>query len=264
MNASVLAALIAVAGVVLGAALGVCGQLFLQRARDKRDAEAVLARYREPLLAAAIDLQYSLYNMLCDAFLWRLVRNNEGGRREIAVDSTLYNFAQYFGWREVLHREAQFLDFDELTETRDVNELLREVTSRFSDKRPPGDESFRLFKAEQRGIGELMLERRDERLTCIGFAEFQERRTGRLAGWLDKLQADLVSLSAVEYPQNERLCDVQNLLVDLAERLDRRGVRLPAPGLPRAPCQPQPAVSDLAAPAEQVAPRDEAERSRHR
>ena len=234
MNPSVLAALIAVVGVVLGAVLGVYGQLLLQRVRDRREAQALLARYREPLLSAVIDLQYRLYNILCDGFLWRLVRNNEGERRAIAIDSTLYNFAQYFGWREVLRREAQFLDFDQDGETHDTNELLRRVTSRFSDQKPPGDESFRLFKAEQRGIGELMLTPTGDRLMCIGFAEFQERRHGRLAGWLDKLQGDLEACSTVEHPRNERLLDVQNLLVDLAESLDQRRVRIPKGGLPRA------------------------------
>jgi hypothetical protein len=234
MNASIVAALIGVAGVVLGAALGTYGQVLLQRLRDRREAQAVLARYREPLLSAVVDLQYSLYNILCDRFLARLVRDNEGGRREIALDSTLYNFAQYFGWREVLRHEAQFLEFDKVAETREVNRLLSKITSRFSDKKPPGDESFRLFKAQQRGIGELMLTQSRDRLVCIGFAEFQEKRRGALAGWLDELQADLETLSRVERPTNERLKDIQHLLVDLAGHLDPRGVRLPVEGLLRA------------------------------
>ena len=40
-----------------------------ERERRQLDAEAVLSRYREPLLAAAYDLQSRLYNILHNRFL---------------------------------------------------------------------------------------------------------------------------------------------------------------------------------------------------
>lgn len=224
-----MAASIGAAGVVIGALVGLLGQARLQRFRDRREAEAVLVRYREPLISAAVDLQYSLYNVLCKQYLWRLVRHDESGRRQLAIDSTLYNFAQYFGWREVLRREAQFLRFEEVDRTREVSQLLSAITSRFSARDPDGDESFRLFKAEQRGIGELMLTRSEGRFSCAGYAEFLAERRGRLAGWLDRLEADLEELSESEHPNHERLRDLQGLLAELAERLDDQGVRFARP-----------------------------------
>jgi hypothetical protein len=230
MSSSVIAALI---GVAVGAAIGVSAQFLLQRSQTRRAAEAVLARYRDPLISAIVDLHWSIYNILRQGYLFRLVHQNEGGRREIAIGSTLYNFAEYFGWREVLRRESQLLEFEEIESTREVSNLLSGITSRFAERQPDGDESFRLFKAEQRAIGELMLTESRDKLVCVGYAEFLSDRRKAAGEWVAKLEADLVALSPCESPDHERLRDIQHRLAELAERLDHRKVRFPD-GLPRA------------------------------
>ena len=76
---------------------------------------------REPLFSAVVDLQWSIYNIVEDQFLWRLVHENTGDRRDVALAWPVFNFAQYFGWREVLRLESQLLEFEEVDETRGVN-----------------------------------------------------------------------------------------------------------------------------------------------
>jgi len=212
-------------GAIAGAAIGAYAQLRTQRAHARREAEAVLARYREPLLAAVVDLQWSIHNILGRQFLWRLVHENDGGRRDVALASTVFNFAQYFGWREVLRLESQLIEFEEVDETRAVSRLLSDVTSRLSAMEPTDDESFRLFKAEQRAIGELMLMEHAGNTVCVGYAAFRRERRELAAEWLDRLEDDLCALAGTESPDHPRLRDVQHRLVDLAVRLDSRGVR---------------------------------------
>jgi hypothetical protein len=74
--------------------------------RDLR-AEQVLTRYREPLAAAAFDLQSRLYNILRLDFFEKF--GNDIERSEDAVETTLLRLAQYFGWTEILRRDIQFL-----------------------------------------------------------------------------------------------------------------------------------------------------------
>ena len=88
--------------------------------RDLR-AEEVLTRYREPLAAAAFDLQSRLYNILRLDF-FRKVGNSQALTEE-ALRTTLFRLAQYFGWTEILRRDIQFLSFPEADETRRVAQL---------------------------------------------------------------------------------------------------------------------------------------------
>ena len=87
---------------------------------SRREAEAVLARYREPLLAAAYELQGRIYNILQLKFLPRYYLAGDQDQKSYAVQNTLYVVGQYFGWSEILRREIQFLSFSDSKRTRSV------------------------------------------------------------------------------------------------------------------------------------------------
>jgi hypothetical protein len=57
VDAGVVVAIIALLGAVLSAVIAVYGQLRSTSIVGRREAEAVLARYREPLVGAAYELQ---------------------------------------------------------------------------------------------------------------------------------------------------------------------------------------------------------------
>jgi HAMP domain-containing protein len=188
--------------------------LELQRARMERDqrAEEVLKRYREPLAAAAFDLQSRLYNILQMGFLAKF------GEREDAHKTTLFRLAQYFGWTEILRRDIQFLSFPEDEDTRRVAELQSAIAERFlSDAYGP---ALMIWKDEQRAIGERMIVEEHGSVLCMGYANFSDRCGDLFGPWLDRLRVELSDQGV-----DARLREVQHLLCDLVETLDAQRTR---------------------------------------
>jgi hypothetical protein len=86
-----------------------------------------------------------------------------------------------------------------------------------------GGPRFRLWRPEQRAIGELMIHYDRETKTCLGYAEFVAARSGNLKQWLDPLEADLVALAPVG--NDDRLRAVQHALIELIKALDPEQLR---------------------------------------
>lgn len=218
MDAAIVIALIALAGSLVSAAVTVVGAPALQA---RREAKAVLERYREPLLAAAYELQARLHNILRNRFVEEYVLGDKGGKREAALESTLYVFAQFFAWREIIRREVQFLRFSRDEETREVARLLRDIGETFLTD--DFGHQFMIWRVEQRGLGERMIVVSDGRPTCIGYASFIEGRA-TMKEWLEPLERDLMSMEADGL---KRLTKLQHLLLQLVAKLDADGTRYP-------------------------------------
>ena len=199
-------------------------------ARSKQArAEQLVSRYREPLLSASFELQSKIFNIVQRKFLlafWE--RSNDYAR-----DHTLYVFAQYLCWREILRQEVQFLDLGDTRASAELNQLLEAVTEALStDRLSP---TFNLFRGEQRAIGEKMMVRLSgvpeevARHECLGYAAFVESlRQPDFARWFRGLTVDVQALATSANPDYGRLSLLQNALVDLIERLDTsRGARFP-------------------------------------
>jgi hypothetical protein len=183
--------------------------------RDLR-AEEVLARYREPLAAAAFDLQSRLYNILCLNFFAKFGGDHE--RCEIAENTTLFRLAQYLGWTEILRRDIQFLSFPEADDTRRVAHLQDEIRRRLlTDSYGP---VMMIWSDEQRAIGEQMIVEEHDKVLCMGYARFQDGYPTRFAPWCERLRGELQSDTATE-----RLRAVQHLLCELVETLDAHRMR---------------------------------------
>jgi hypothetical protein len=178
-------------------------------------AEEVLARYREPLAAAAFDLQSRLYNILRLDFFSKF---GNGERGEEALRTTLFRLAQYFGWTEILRRDIQFLSFPEDDETRRVADLQSEIAKRFlSDDYGP---TLMIWGDEQRALGELMIVEEHGKVLCMGYASFRDRCDDTFAAWRERLRNEVTQKLA-----RARLRDAQHLLCELVETLDTRRVR---------------------------------------
>jgi hypothetical protein len=218
MSTAVAIALIALLGSVGSALLTVFGAPMFQARREERKA---LETYREPLLAAAYELQARLHNILTNDFMKNYVLEDSGGKQEAALDSTLYVFAQFFGWSEIIRREVQFLRFASDTQTREISGLLLRVGETFltEDYGP----QCMIWRVEQRGLGERMISPAGTRATCIGYASFVEQR-GTMSRWLDPLEQDLKQL---EDGGRRRLTELQHLLLELVQRLDPDRARYP-------------------------------------
>ena len=182
-------------------------------------AEEVLTRYREPLAAAAFDLQSRLYNVLRLRFFELYGADHD--RSEDALKTTLFRLAQYFGWTEILRRDIQFLSFPEDQDTRHVAHLQSEIAKRFlTDAYGP---ALMIWSDEQRAIGERMIVEEHQKVLCMGYAAFGERCEDGFAVWLERLRRDVGAESA-----RARMRDVQHLLCDLVEALDKDRVRYTA------------------------------------
>jgi hypothetical protein len=218
MDTAVVIALIALAGSLFSTIVTVFGAPALQA---RRDAKNVLDNYREPLIAASFDLQARLYNILQLRFVEKYVKAEEPGKRDSALESTLYVFAQFFGWREIIHREVQYLRFSRNRKTREVGQLLRDIEETFlSDGY---GSQFMIWRVEQRGIGERMVESVGSEIKCLGYASFIKQRS-TMEKWLGSLEDDLENL---QDGGRKRLTELQHMLVKLVRKLDDKRKRYP-------------------------------------
>lgn len=176
----------------------------------------VLATYREPLAAAAYDLQSRIYNIVrMDFFgIW----GNVNEHSEDAITSTLFRLAQYFGWTEILRRKIQFLSFPEDEATRKVARLQSDISHCFLTH--SYGLALMVWSDEQRAIGEQMIIEEYGDVLCMGYARFRERCADTFLGHRERLREEIGDPRV-----NERLTVAQHLLCELVETLDTRRVR---------------------------------------
>jgi hypothetical protein len=218
MNTAIVIALIALAGSVLSTVVTVFGAPALQA---RRDAKKALDTYREPLLAASYELQARLYNILQLKFVEKYISDDAAGKRTPATESTLYVFAQFFSWREIIRREVQYLRFSRDRQTREIGRLLQDIGETFlSDKY---GSQFMIWRVEQRGLGERMILSADGKMTCLGYASFIDHRS-TMQEWLQPLESDLENLRD---GGRRRLTQLQHLLLELVRQLDDKQKRYP-------------------------------------
>ncbi|MGG6296911.1 hypothetical protein ACQ4M4_21155 [Leptolyngbya sp. AN02str] len=224
---------------IFSVVLGLYGQMRTARLEDRleqqREAKSreakvaeIMARYREPLLRSAFDLQSRLFNIVEFDLLQRFYNKSEA-RKQYAIYSTLFVVAEYLGWVEILRREVQFLDVGDVAANRTLNQLIHTITDLFLRSRM--SQPFRLFRAEQRAIGEIMLVPSPGEGTtwdCIGYATFVQKLSHpEFRQWFASLEADMDAL--VENPDdNERLALLQHALIDLIDFLDATYTRISA------------------------------------
>jgi hypothetical protein len=178
-------------------------------------AEEVLTRYRQPLAAAAFDLQARLYNVLRLDFV-----DSFGGDHPLsgeAARTTLFRIAQYFGWSEILRRDVQFLSFADDGESREVARLQARIAEQFLDS--GAGQAMMIWRDEQRAIGERMIVEEHGKVICMGYARFSDCCETTFGPWLERLWAELPEPAA-----QVRMRNVQHALCDLVRLLDAHGV----------------------------------------
>ena len=138
------------------------------------------------------------------------------GREQDAKLTTLFRFAQYFGWREFVRAEVQLLRFENENDTRLVSRFLNDVEWIFSSDSFDGGRAM-LWVDEQRAIGQLMASDRAESPPVRGHAAFHRDYSEIFAPWLERFAEDVLSREAVN---SDRLRLLQWALFGLVERLD--------------------------------------------
>jgi hypothetical protein len=185
-----------------------------------------LRRYRLPLLDAANDLGHRINNIRNDSFLEYLTAGS--GRRDVALQSTAFRLAKYFGVLEVIYERVGFLPFEREEESKNVVGILAHIGRTFAtdkwdrDGRPWYLARFMIWREEQRAIGEVARQASSDRGsdTFVGFATFAESWDRQASPWFARFIYDLESENA---DKSERLRRLQVLLSKLVRRLDNEG-----------------------------------------
>jgi hypothetical protein len=233
--------LVSLAGAVISAGAAVTTVVLTRRAadRDRQQAAAEQAlRYREPLLHAAFNLQTRLYNIASSThvFLGRFLTNGTPAEAEYARLNTVYLLGQYLCWSEILRREGQFIDPVDQHRDREVMEAMEEVREALSDSIDLPDPTLRVFRGEQRAIGEVLLTRTDNpservgpRWDCLGYAAFVKALDDKdTARWFTTVLEDVDRLADNLDEHRARLVALQHALLKLIDLLDPNGDRVSA------------------------------------
>lgn len=198
-------------------------------------ADQLAVRFREPLLHAVFNLETRIYNIIeLDFFARFLAPDSSEEDREYAVLNTLYVIGQFFSWCEILRRDSQFVDPRNDERNCEVMRTLEAVRDAFTDSIKLNERCFRLFRGEQRALGEVMLALAVDphpgapRWECMGYAAFlpalDDPQTGR---WFRRLRADIEVLAQDVCGHDMRLRLIQNRLIDILDVLDPEAQRVP-------------------------------------
>ena len=236
---AVISGIVAVTGVVLSSyatvrTIRIQNELEMRRqqASSRGAIEEVMARYRNPLLRSTIDLQGRIYSIMKVDFVKRHLKSGDAEWRDYAKTSTLFRIAEFFGWIEILRQGVQFLDLGDQGRSRELATLLQRISLAFANTHQFPNAAFRLFRDEQRAIGELVIETLpgDQRgYQCMGYAQF----VGRLelepafARWFARLGNEMDLMIDPLPGCLDRLSNVHNELISLLEFLDPGGIRYP-------------------------------------
>lgn len=198
------------------------------RRASQRRSEQLLSQYSEPLARAAFDLQSRLYNICRQQFL---VGSNLP--KEYRKLSTLWLFGQFLAWVEIVRREVQVIDFGDVRRTAELQRHLFDVADILATQ-TIDDGTFRVFRADQRAVGELMVTERvagdQRRSDSLGYAEFVHRleTAAGFARWFSGLDAVIEGLINGR-PTGVRAVLIQRSLIDVIDFLDPVRVRFPDP-----------------------------------
>jgi hypothetical protein len=198
------------------------------RRASRQRSEQLLAQYSEPLARAGFDLQSRLYNIYRQGFL--VASNIPESYRRL---STLWFYGQFLAWVEIVRREVQVIDFGDVRRTAQLQRQLFDVVDILASGSIP-DVSFRIFRADQRAIGERMVTERSagehSRSDSLGYAEFVRRLEAdpAFARWFAGLDKDITALVNGASP-GPRLTLTQRALVDLIDFIDPDWIRFPDP-----------------------------------
>jgi hypothetical protein len=194
-------------------------------------AELLISRYREPLMLSAQSLQSRLFNAVRDEYLPVYLHHEDEEERRYARDFTVYTLAEYLCWVEIIRRELRFLDLGAEESNREFTRLLLVVTNTMSNQVMPQTQ-FRLFRGQQRAIGELMMETipGTHHSDCITYPEFTRRldEDPTFRTWFRRLLADVDVIADSDLDGNKRIIKMQWALIDLIDFLDPDKVRLGA------------------------------------
>ncbi|WP_172558817.1 hypothetical protein [Vibrio fluvialis] len=210
-------------------------QLLIVSAQERSiEIQMIMERYRAPLLHAANDLQSRIYNLVQNYVIDIYFIEKSGGdsEREYFIKNTTFLIAQYFAWTEIIRREIQFIEFDDIDSTRTLSILQSNLCSIWQGQ---SRLDISIWAGEQRGIGELMIEEKGDKIQCVGYSKFLKLLEESERGLLIELESRVRNHFKSEKKYSHRLVSVQNALIDVVEFLDPENKRFDSQSLKKIP-----------------------------
>ena len=170
---SIVSIVISFAAALLAAGIAGFFTYFSDERKRLNEAEKLVAKYRDPLLLAAQDLQSRLYN-ITDMGITSFFRQG-GEQKDNLLLYTAFLVGQYMSWTHILRLQAQFLRFSTDKQNRELTKVLTGITYWFSTDKYNNDGvsyTFMLWRGQQMAIGELMTVKDGSELYCMGYAAF--------------------------------------------------------------------------------------------
>ena len=222
-----------VVGGVLGAGIKYLFEVQLPESlKQRRLIRRRIRKYSYPLLQAASDVELRIDNMLRNGVKndWlgcKIMREIEQGKgfledpdkRGYFLLSSLYVFARYFAWVEILRREARFVEFPFGKESNGLFGVLHKVNNAFrcttlwsnSPEKQHFKDSTGLYRHVQSAIGETMIVERNKELECLSFREFANKyrspENSDFRFWLRSLASYFEGLSGVDITDIEKMLE---------------------------------------------------------
>lgn len=231
---SIIIAVVSLVGALLSASIT---GWFAYRSEERKrrfDSEKLVAKYRDPLLLAAHDLQSRLFNIVDQNFL-RYHDDASRDHHDNVLHYTCFLVGQYFAWTHILRNQVQFLRFSTNKNNKDLANALSKIQDAFSTSRPARYSlPFLLWRGHQMAIGEIMTVKKDAEQFCVGYAAFKQQWTDNevFRGWFRSIESDVVTLAGASGEKesspvpDHRLRRLQHLLLDLIHILDPERLRL--------------------------------------
>lgn len=203
----------------------------LQKSLKKEDRsvelQALMNNYKGPLTHAAYELQSRIYNLIKLNIIETYFSSddNYSVEKNYFVKNTMFVIAQYFAWTEIIRKEIQFIEFDNASISKELSDLQNAIYSLWQSSNY--SDTFVIWAGDQRGIGELMIEERGDKLTCIGYAHFLEMLDEKDEFLFTQLESKVRDFLNPESSNSIRLIHLQNSLINLLDFLDPEYIRFP-------------------------------------
>jgi len=225
MKVELVVALIAGVVALLSAGGTIWSARQIERLKSVEQRRREISRYSEPLARAAYDLQSRIFNILNKGLIETYLIHGDERERIYVKENTTFLVAQYLCWVELVRREIQFIDLEERKKTRKLLRLQDNISSVWGSDRHPA--LLRIFAGEQRAIGEALIVVRTRGAECMGYGEFLKAFSEGTHPLIDAVRADVERLGNSAESARSRLIEVQRLIIDLLDILDRDHLRFP-------------------------------------
>jgi hypothetical protein len=242
LGLTVVGALVTTAGTLLGLFLK---EVLLARSFERWKMKQALAqvsrRYREPIALSAIELCNRL-TFICDEYPPNfldasLLNSRPDGPavnsaddphfRQYRLVSTVYRLCAFLGWVELYRQDTTYLDTDDASGGRRVDQAIYAVRSDLADGQLNKARDWQrwhdvlVFREEQRAIGESMIVNVGGARTVMGYAEFCDLFTATSSSsrgqWLRTAATFLLDHRPIKDFRHTRM---QRLIVHLVELVD--------------------------------------------